>query len=97
MKTFWKPSFTHFFQKMAPGGGGYQISPDVALTTCIHLYPKKYPKNKSLDSNGMFSGFSAPKIGGILIENFFKTLIYPFFPKMAPRGGGLTRFHQMWH
>ena len=41
MKTFSKPSFTHLFQRMAPGGGGfYQISPDVALTTCIHLYSK---------------------------------------------------------
>ena len=37
MKTFSKPSFTHFFQKKwPPGGRVYQISPDVALTTCIH-------------------------------------------------------------
>ena len=41
MKTFSKGSFTCFFQKMAPGGGAfYQISRDVALTTCIHLYSK---------------------------------------------------------
>ena len=39
MKTSSKDSFTRFFQKMAPGGGGafYQISPDVVLTTCIQL------------------------------------------------------------
>ena len=41
MKTFPKPSFTHSVQKNGPGGGGvYQISPDVALTTCIQLYSK---------------------------------------------------------
>ena len=40
VKTFSKPSFNHSFQKMAPRGGAYQISPDVALTTCIHLYSK---------------------------------------------------------
>ena len=40
-KTFSKPSFTHFFPKNGPREGGvYQISPDVALTTCIHLYSK---------------------------------------------------------
>ena len=39
-KTFSKGSFTRFFQKMAPRGGGafYQISPDVALTTCMHFF-----------------------------------------------------------
>ena len=41
MKTFSKGSFTRFFQKMAPEEGAfYQISPDVALTTCIQLYSK---------------------------------------------------------
>ena len=38
MKTLSKGSFTDDFQKMASGGGVNQISPDVALTTCIHLY-----------------------------------------------------------
>ena len=42
MKTFLKGSFTRFFPKNGPGGGGafYQILPDVALTTCIQLYSK---------------------------------------------------------
>ena len=47
MKTFSKGSSTRFLQKMAPGGGGgafYQISPDVALTTCIQLYSKSTQK-----------------------------------------------------
>ena len=51
-KTLLKGSFTRFFQKIAPGGGGggggggafYQISPDVALTTCIQLYSKRTKK-----------------------------------------------------
>ena len=48
MKTFLKGSFTRFSQKMAFGGGAfYQISPDVALTTCIQLYSKG-PKRKDL-------------------------------------------------
>ena len=50
---------------------------------------KKYPKSNFFHSNGMFFGFSAPKIGRVLIENISKTLIYPFFlKKMAPGGGG---------
>ena len=45
IKTFSKGSFTRFFQKMAPGGGAfYQVSPDVALTTCIQLYSKSTQK-----------------------------------------------------
>ena len=48
MKTFSKGSFTRFFQRMAPGGGGiYQISPDVALTTCIQMYSKRTQKTIS--------------------------------------------------
>ena len=166
MKTFSKPSFTHFFQRMAPprGGGVYQISLDVALTTCIHLYSKstqganlwtltacfldsraptiggvlmrkfskpsfthffqkmappgggglpdftrrgtnylhtpllkKFPKSKSLDSMGMFFGFSAPKIGGVLMKTFSKPSFTHFFQNNGPRGGEFTRFHQTWH
>ena len=36
----------------------------------------------------MFSGFSAPKKRGGSQENIFKRVIYPFFPKSAPQGGG---------
>ena len=44
-KTLLKGSFTRFFQKMAAGGGAfYQISPDVALTTCIQIYSKRTRK-----------------------------------------------------
>ena len=45
-KTFSKGSFTRFLQKEAPRGGGafYQISPDVALTTCIQLYSESTRK-----------------------------------------------------
>ena len=89
MKTFSQPSFTHFFQRMAPGGGVYQIS---ALTTCIHFYSKKYPKSKSLHSIGMFFGFSAPKIGGVLIKTFSKPSFTHFFKKNGPRGGVLPDF-----
>ena len=79
MKTFSKPSFTHFFQRMAPPGGGL---PD--FTSCGTNYPhtpllKKYPKSKSSDSHGMFFGFSAPKIGGVLMKKFSKPSFTHFF------------------
>ena len=45
IETFLKGSFTRFFPKKAPGGGAfYQISPDVALTTCIQLYSESTQK-----------------------------------------------------
>ena len=102
MKTFSKPSFTHFFQKMAPGGGGGGALPDFTRRGTNYLHTpllKEYPRSKSLVSNGMFFGFSAPKIGGVLMKTFSKTLIYPLFPKNGPPrgGGGGTRFHQTWH
>ena len=38
METFSRTSFTRFYQRMAPGWGAfYQISPDVALTTCMQF------------------------------------------------------------
>ena len=51
-ETFSKGSFTLFFsQKMAPRGGAfYQISPNVALTTCIQLYSKCIRKSNFLDA-----------------------------------------------
>ena len=59
---------------------------------------KKYPKSNFLDSNSKFFGFSALKIGRVLTENISNTLIYPFFSKKwPPGGGGFTTFHQMWH
>ena len=88
-KTLLKGSFTRFFQKMAPGGGG--VLPDFTRRGTNYLHTtllKAYPKSNFLDSISMFSGFSAPKIGGGPQENIFKRLIYPFFPKNAPPGGG---------
>ena len=74
-KTLLKGSFTRFFQKMAPGGGGgafYQISPDVALTTCIQPSSKSTQKTITWTPESMFSGFSAPKIGGVLMKTLLK-------------------------
>ena len=89
MKTFSKPSFTHFFQKMAPGGGGGL--PDFTRRGSNYLHTpllKKYPESKSLDSIGMFFGFSAPIIGGVLIKTFSKPSFTHFFSKKWPQGGG---------
>ena len=45
IKTFSKGSVTRFLKKSGPRGGAfYQISPDVALTTCIQLYSKSSQK-----------------------------------------------------
>ena len=64
-KIFSKGSFTRFFQKMAPGGGAfYQISPHVALTTCIKLLLEMTPAICPLGPIPTVFGFSAPKKGG---------------------------------
>ena len=89
MKTFSKPSFTHFFQKWPPGGGGYQISPDVALTTCIHLWSKSTQRANLWTLLALFFGYSAPKIGGVLMKTFSKPSFTHFFKTMAPAGGGV--------
>ena len=70
-KTFSKGSFTCFFQKMAPVGGGvYQISPDVALTTCMQLLLEMTPAIFPLGPIPTVFGFSAPKIGGVFMKTF---------------------------
>ena len=98
MKTFSKPSFTHFFQKNGPRGGGGLPHFTRCGTNYLHTpLLKKYPMSKSLDSHGMFFGFSAPEIGGVLMKTFSKPSFTHFFQRMAPPGGGLTRFHQLWH
>ena len=64
---------------MAPGGGG---GPDFTRRGTKYLHTpllKKYPKSKSLDFNGMFFGFSAPKIGGVLMKTFSKPSFTHFF------------------
>ena len=49
---------------------------------------KEYPKSRFLDSNGMFFGTSAPKIGGVLMITFAKPSFTHFFQINGPRGGG---------
>ena len=91
MKTFSKPSFTHFFQKNGPRGGGGGVLPDFTRRGTNYLHTpllKKYPKSKSLDSIGMFFGFSAPKIGGVLMKTFSKPSFTAIFSKKRPPGGG---------
>ena len=68
-------------------GGVYQISRDVALTTCIQLYSKRTKKAIFRTPKACFFGFSALKIGGGPHEDIFKRLIYPFLPKNCPGGG----------
>ena len=59
---------------------------------------KKYPKSNFLDHDSMFFGFSAPKIGQVLMKTFSKGSFTRFFQKMAPGGGGhLPDFTQTWH
>ena len=86
---------------MAPPGGGGGGLPDFTIRGTNYLHTpllKKYPKSKSLDSNGIFFGFSAPKIGGVLMKTFSKPSFTHFFQnKWPPGGGGFTRFHQTWH
>ena len=98
MKTFSKGSFTRFFQKMAPGGGHL---PDFTRRGTNYLHTnllKTYTKSNFLDSGSMFFGFSAPKIGGVLMKTLLKGSFTRFFQKLAPGGGGrFTRFHQTWH
>ena len=79
MKTFSKPSFTHLLKKKAPGGGGGL--PDFTRCGTNYLHTpllKKYPESNSLHSNGMFFGFSAPKIGGVLMKTFSKPSVTHF-------------------
>ena len=39
MKTFSNGTFTPFYKKWPRGRAFYQISPDVALTTCVQKLP----------------------------------------------------------
>ena len=71
MKTFLKGSFRRFFRKMAPGGGAfYQISPDVALTTCMQPLLDMTPAICPLRPIPTVFGFSAPEIGGVFMKTF---------------------------
>ena len=62
-----------FFPKNGPGGGG--VLPDFTRRGTNYLHTtllKTYPKSNFLDSESMFSGFSAPEIGGVLRKTFSK-------------------------
>ena len=86
-------SFTRFFQKMAPGGGG--VLPHFTRRGTNYLHTtllKTYPKSNFLDYVSIRFGFSAPKIGGVLMKTFSKGSFTRFFQKMAPGGGGLSDF-----
>ena len=97
MKTFSKPSFTHFSQRMAPPGGGL---PDFTRRGTNYLHTpllRNYPKSKSLGSNCISIGLRAPKIGEVLIKTYSKPSLTHSAQKNGPRGGEFTRFHQTWH
>ena len=101
-KTFRKGSFTRFFSKKWPPGGGGGVLSDFTRRGTNYLHTtllKAYPKSNFFDSRSMSFGFSALKIGGVLMKTFSKGSFTRFFQKMAPGGGGgrFTRFHQMWH
>ena len=92
MKTFSKGLFTRFFQKKAPGGRAfYQISPDVALTTCIQLYSKGTQKAMFWTADACNLDSAPPKQGESLGKHFQKARL-PVFSKKWPPGGGLSDF-----
>ena len=91
MKTVLKGSFTRVFQKMAAGGGGafYQISPDVALTTCIQIYSKCTQKAIFWTLRAFFFCIQRPQNRGGPHENIIERPFTRFFQKMDPGGGGV--------
>ena len=71
MITFPKGSFTRFFPKNGPRGGGafYQISRGMALTTCIQLYSKSTQKEVFFTLKGFFLDSAAQEYGGSYNSN----------------------------
>ena len=91
MKTFSKTLIYPLFRKNGPPGGGGGL-PDFTRRGTNYLHTpllKKYPKSKSLDSDGMFFGFRAPTIGGVLMKTFSKPSFTHCFERIAPGGGGV--------
>ena len=89
MKTFSKGSFIRFFQNIAPGGGIYQISPDVARTTCIQIYSKRTQKAIFWTLAACLLDSAPPKKGGVRTKTLLKGSFTCFYEKMAPGGGGI--------
>ena len=90
MKTFSKGSFTRFFPKNGPGGGG--VLPDFTRCGTNYLHTtllKGYPKSNFLDCKSMFFRFSARKMGGVRMKTFSKGSFTRLFQKKAPVGGGV--------
>ena len=84
-KALSKGSSTRFSQEMAPGWGAfYQISPDVALTTCMQLLLEMTPAICPLRPIPTVLGFSSPKIGAVFMKTFSKWLYIRFISKLAP-------------
>ena len=74
---------------MAPGGGAGHL-PDFARRGTNYLHTNlliTFPKSNFLDSDSMYFGFSAPKIGGVLTKRLLKGSFTRFLQKMAPGGG----------
>ena len=99
MKTFSKGSFTRFFRKMAPGGRGHL--PDFTRRGTNYLHTnllKTYPKSNFFGLRKHVFWIQRPQNRGGPHENIIERVIYSFFPKNGPGGGGrFTRFHQTWH
>ena len=73
---------------MAPGGGAfYQISPDVALTTCIQI-TQKVPEKQFFGLQKHVLWIQRPQNREGPQENIIERLIYLFFPKNGPGRGG---------
>ena len=99
MKTFSKGSFTRFFQKMAPGGGG-GVLPDSTrrgtnyLHTTLH---KTYPKAIFWTPEAFFWIHSPQNRGGPYEKCFQKAHLPVFSKNWPPVGGRFIRFHKTWH
>ena len=97
MMTFSKPSFTHFFQRMAPRRGGFTRFHQTWHQLPAYTFTPKGPKEQIFGLQRHVSWIRGPHNRWGPHKNIFKTLIYPFFTKKLAPGGGVTRFHQTWH
>ena len=93
---FQKAHLPLFSQKSPPGEGGVLPPLTEHGTNYLHmtLLQNVYKKPIFWTLERIFFRFSAPKIRRALTKTFSKCsrLIYPFFPKNGPGGGGLPDF-----
>ena len=87
IKTFSKGSFTLFFKKNGPGGGGLSDFTRPG-TNYLHTTLLKTYRKAIFWTAKVFHLDSAPPKWGGPHKNIFKRLIYPFFPENGPPGGG---------